>query len=68
MYKELDYSMKRVLSEAERKFLLDLEKGQISGYSAEYRKVLKHRILKKHKALTDDALLISKLLEKLQDL
>lgn len=60
--------MKQVLSEAERKFLQDLEKGDVSKYPVGYRKVLKHRILKKHQALTDDALLISKMLEKLRAL
>jgi hypothetical protein len=60
--------MKHVLSDAERKFLTDLEKGNIDRYPPGYRKVLKHRILKKHKSLTDDALLISKLLDKLQEL
>jgi hypothetical protein len=60
--------MPSVLSNAERKFLHDLEKGEIAKYSDVYRRILKHRILKKHKALTDDALLISKLLSKLQEL
>jgi hypothetical protein len=60
--------MKVVLSKAERKFLEDLEQGKIEQYSYEYRKLLKHRILKKHKGLTDDALLISKLLDRLQQI
>jgi hypothetical protein len=60
--------MPSVLSNAERKFLHDLEKSDIARYSDVYRRILKHRILKKHKALTDDALLISKLLAKLQEL
>ena len=60
--------MKVVLSKAERKFLEDLDRGNIKNYSYEYRKLLKHRILKKQKALTDEALLISKLLDKLQEL
>jgi hypothetical protein len=57
-----------VLSNAERQFLKDLDNGKINHYSYEYKKLLKHRILKKHKMLTDDALLISKLIDKLQSL
>jgi hypothetical protein len=60
--------MKVVLSKAERKFLEDLESGNLDEYSYEYRKLLKHRILKKHKSLTDEALLISKLLSRLQEI
>lgn len=60
--------MKHVLSEAERKFLQDLDHDNISKYPRGYRKVLKHRMLKKHRALTEDALLVSKLLDKLRDL
>jgi hypothetical protein len=54
-----------VLSNAERKFLEDLEKGNLKEYSYQYRKLLKHRIIKKHRLLTEDALMISKLLDKL---
>jgi hypothetical protein len=68
MYKRLIYRMKTVLSKAERKFLQDLEKGSLEQYSYEYRKLLKHRILKKHKTLTEDALMISKLLDKIKEL
>jgi hypothetical protein len=60
--------MKHVLSEAERKFLHDLQKGDLSKYPPGYRKVLKHRILKKREGLTADALLISNLLDKLQEI
>jgi hypothetical protein len=60
--------LKAVLSKAERKFLDDLEAGNMEQYSYQYRKLLKHRILKKHKSLTEEALLISKLLDKLQEL
>lgn len=58
--------MNVVLSKAERKFLEDLDKDDISKYSYQYRQVLKHRIMKKHKSLTDEALLISRLLPKLE--
>lgn len=57
-----------MLSKAERKFLEDLDRGKMEHYSYQYRKLLKHRILKKHKSLTEEALLISKLLDKLQEL
>ena len=57
-----------MLSKAERQFLEDLERGKMDYYSYQYRKLLKHRILKKHKSLTEEALLVSKLLDKLQEL
>jgi hypothetical protein len=57
-----------MLSNAERQFLKDLEAGNIDNYTYIYRKTFKHRILKKHKLLTEDALLVSKLLDKLKDL
>ncbi len=60
--------MEHVLSKAERQFLKDLEKGEIGSYTYIYKKTFKHRILKKHRLLTDDALLVSKLLDKLQAL
>ena len=48
--------------------LKDLEKGDIDNYTYIYKKTFKHRILKKHRLLTEDALLVSKLLDKLQSL
>lgn len=57
-----------VLSKAERQFLEDLEKNNLSKYSYQYRKLLKHRILRKQKTLTDEALLISRLHDKLKEL
>lgn len=57
-----------MLSKAERQFLEDLEKGDIEKYSYQYRKLLKHRILKKQKSLTEEALLISRLQDRLHEL
>ena len=58
-----------MLSEAERVFLVKLQKGQdLKGYSDVYIRQLKHRILNKRKALTDDLLLVNAVLDKLQDL
>jgi hypothetical protein len=57
-----------VLSQAERKFLSDLQKGKLDGYSGPYKRQLKHRILAKRKELTDDLLLVNALLDKLQEL
>ncbi|MGI0014120.1 MAG: hypothetical protein ACREBU_11860 [Nitrososphaera sp.] len=53
---------KILLSRAERKFLDDLLAGKVSDktYSYNYRKVLKKRILRKRKQLTEDIHLISK--------
>jgi len=68
MYLDGKKGKKAVLSKAERKFLEDLEKGKLEGYSYQYKMLLKHRILKKHKSLTEEALLISRLLDKLQEL
>jgi hypothetical protein len=36
-----------MLGDKEYQFLKDLDKGDISKYSDSYRRVLKHRILKK---------------------
>jgi hypothetical protein len=55
-----------MVSESERKFLKDVKNGKIGDYSANYRYVLKHRILGKRKTLTNDLLLINEVLEKLQ--
>ena len=60
--------MRLLLSKAEREFLEDLIKGQISKYSYHYKKVLKRRILNKRKDLTDDLHLITKAEDKLQSL
>jgi hypothetical protein len=57
-----------MVSESERKFLKDVKNGKIGDYSANYRYVLKHRILGKRKTLTNDLLLINEVLEKLQSL
>jgi len=57
-----------VLSKAEREFLLKVQKGKEDEYNANYRRVLKHKILKKRKTLTDDLLLVNAVLDKLQDL
>jgi hypothetical protein len=57
-----------VLSKAERKFLEDVKKGDISDYTPVYKRQLKHNILKKRKALTDDLLLVNEVLDKLQEL
>jgi hypothetical protein len=57
-----------LLSESERKFLKDAKDDKMSEYSANYRYVLKHRILAKRKTLTNDLLLINEILDKLQAL
>jgi hypothetical protein len=57
-----------VLSKAELEFLEDLKKGDISKYKPVYIRTLKHRILKKHRQLTHEALLINEVLDKLQEL
>ena len=55
-----------LLSESERKFLKGVKDGKMNDYSANYRYVLKHRILAKRKTLTNDLLLINEVLDKLQ--
>jgi hypothetical protein len=60
--------MRLLLSKAEREFLEDLIKGKIEKYSYHYKKVLKRRILKKRKDLTDDLHLITRAEDKLQSL
>lgn len=57
-----------VLSKAELKFITDLKKGNIKDYDNVYLRTLKHRILKKHKQLTHEALLINEILDQLQAL
>jgi hypothetical protein len=55
-----------VLSKTERKFLEDLKRGDISKWDANYKRQLKHNILKKRKRLTEDLLLVNELLDKLE--
>lgn len=57
-----------VLSKAELKFIHDLKKDNIKDYDKSYLRTLKHRILKKHRQLTHEALLINEILDKLQSL
>lgn len=57
-----------MLSKAELEFLEDLKRGDISKYKPVYVRTLKHRILKKHKQLTHEALLLNEVLDKLQEL
>jgi hypothetical protein len=57
-----------VLSRAEREFLENLKAGKINQYNANYRRVLKFKILKKRHSLTSDLLLINEVLDKLQEL
>jgi len=57
-----------VLSKTERKFLQDLQRGDISKWDPNYKRQLKHNILKKRKRLTEDLLLVNDLLDKLQEL
>ena len=46
----------------------DLKKDDIKHYDRSYLRSLKHRILKKHKKLTHEALMINEILDKLQAL
>jgi hypothetical protein len=55
-----------MLSKTELKFLNDLKKRNIQNYDDSYLRTLKHRILKKHKRLTYEALLINEVLDELQ--
>lgn len=57
-----------LLSESERKFLKDLKDKKMDKYSANYRYVLKHRILNKRRTLTKDLLLVNEVLEELESL
>jgi hypothetical protein len=57
-----------VLSKAELEFLEDLKRGDITKYKPVYVRTLKHRILKKHKQLTHEALLLNEVLDRLQEL
>lgn len=57
-----------MLGEKEYQFLKDLDKGDISKYSDNYKRVLKHRILRKQNEVIECALLINKLRNKLDSL
>jgi hypothetical protein len=57
-----------VLSKAELKFIHDLKRDNIDHYDKTYLRTLKHRIRKKHKQLTHEALLINEVVDKLQAL
>jgi hypothetical protein len=61
-----------MLSKAEREFIEKLRgKGEDlvkKGYSIDYVRQLKHRILKKRRLLTDDLLAINAVLDQLQSL
>jgi hypothetical protein len=57
-----------VLSDAELEFLKKLKNNDIDDYNPVYLRTLKHRILKKHRKLAHEALLIDEVLDKLQSL
>jgi hypothetical protein len=57
-----------VLSDAELEFIKKLKAGKIQDYNKVYIRTLKHRILKKHRQLAHEALLIDEVLDKLQSL
>jgi hypothetical protein len=56
-----------VLSKAELKFITDL-KGDITKYDPTYVRTLKNRIMRKHKRLTYEALMINEILDRLRSL
>jgi hypothetical protein len=64
----LQAKKKVVLSKAELKFIEDLKAGKAGEYEPTYKRTLKHRILKKHRQLTHEALLINEVLDKLEAL
>ena len=70
--RNLEYPSMGCIGIKERQFLKDLL--ELSNYkldqkySANYRRVLKYRILRKRRSLTDDLLLINAVLDKLQSL
>jgi ethanolamine utilization cobalamin adenosyltransferase len=55
-----------MLGDKEYQFLKDLDKDDIGKYSDNYKRVLKHRILKKQYEVIECALLINKLRDKLE--
>ena len=68
MYKNGDYWLDYVLSKAEREFIDSIKNKELDNYNANYRRVLKFKILKKRKTLTDDLILINEVLDELQSL
>ena len=68
MYIKGDYWLNYVLSKAEREFIDSIKNKEVDNYNANYRRVLKFKILKKRKTLTDDLILINEVLDKLQAL
>ncbi|MFZ0896510.1 MAG: hypothetical protein WAZ77_18575 [Candidatus Nitrosopolaris sp.] len=64
--------MPSCIGQKERQFIEDLadknERKLDQKYTANYRRVLKYRILQKRKTLTDDLLLINAVLDRLQSL
>lgn len=64
--------MPSCIGQKERQFIKDLaernERKLSQKYSANYKRVLKYRILQKRRALTEDLLLINSVLDKLQSL
>jgi hypothetical protein len=57
-----------VLSKAEKKFIDSIKNKELDNCNANYRRVLKFKILKKRKTLTDDLILINEVLDELQSL
>jgi hypothetical protein len=57
-----------MVSRVERKFIEDVKNDELNDYTANYRRVLKFKVLKKRKTLTGDLLLINEVLDKLQAL
>ena len=68
MYKNCDYWLDNVLSKAEREFIDSIKNKELDNYNSNYRRVLKFKILKKRKTLTDDLILINEVLDELQAL
>ena len=64
--------MASCIGQKERQFIKDLadknERKLDQKYTANYRRVLKYRILQKRKTLTEDLLLINSVLDMLQSL
>ena len=64
--------MASCIGQKERQFIKDLadknERKLDQKYTANYRRVLKYRILQKRKTLTEDLLLINSVLDRLQSL
>ena len=64
--------MASCIGQKERQFIKDLadknERKLDQKYTANYRRVLKYRILQKRRTLTEDLLLINSVLDRLQSL